>query len=153
MGFSLDTSGLLDAWVRHYPPDVFPAIWSEMDISAKHGEIFAIEEVVRELEKKDDGIHGWVKLREKMIVPIDAEIQKHVVEIMAKYGRLVDSKKSRSLGDPWVIALARARGLTVVTGEKPTGSLGKPKIPDVCKDLGIACVEIVEFFRKQGWRW
>jgi hypothetical protein len=65
----------------------------------------------------------------------------------------VDSKKNRSVGDPWVIALAQARGLTVVTGEKATGSLLKPKIPDVCKDLGVSCIEIVDFFRKQGWRW
>jgi Domain of unknown function (DUF4411) len=93
--FSLDTSGILDAWVRHYPPDVFPTIWSQMDVSARNGEIFVIEEVVRELEKKDDGIHKWVKQRETIVVPIDAEVQKHVVEIMSKYSRLVDSKKKQ----------------------------------------------------------
>jgi hypothetical protein len=124
-----------------------------MDMSARGGEVFIIEEVLRELEKKDDGIHKWVKVRETMVVPIDAEVQKHVVHIMSQYSRLVDSKKNRSVGDPWVIALARARGLTVVTGEKATGSLLKPKIPDVCRDLGVPCIEIVDFFRKQGWRW
>lgn len=153
MPFSLDTSGILDAWVRHYPPDVFPTIWSHMDSSAKNGEIFVIDEVLRELERKDDGIHRWIKEREVMVVGIDADVQTHVAQIMTKYGRLVDSKKNRSVGDPWVIGLAQARGLTVVTGEKPTGSLVKPKIPDVCKDLGLPCVEVVEFFRKQGWRW
>jgi predicted nucleic acid-binding protein len=151
--FSLDTSGILDAWVRYYPPDVFPTIWSQMDVSAKNGEIFVIEEVVRELEKKDDGIHGWIKERETIIVPIDDEVQKHVVQIMSKYSRLVDTKKNRSVGDPWVVALALVRGLTVVTGEKASGNLAKPKIPDVCKDLGLSCLEMVDFFRKQGWRW
>jgi hypothetical protein len=150
--FSLDTSGILDAWVRHYPPDVFPTIWSHMDTSATNGEVFVIEEVLRELERKDDGIHKWIKEREAMVVPIDAEVQGYVVEIMSKYSRLVDSKKNRSVGDPWVIGLAQARGLIVVTGEKATGSLLKPKIPDVCKDLGLPCIEIVDFFRKQGWR-
>ena len=153
MPYSLDTSGILDAWVRHYPQDVFPAIWSQMDIAAKNGEIFVIEEVLRELEKKEDGIHKWAKLRGTIIVPIDSEIQKYVVEIMSKYSRLVDSKKNRSIGDPWVIALAQARGLTVVTGEKATGNMARPKIPDVCRDLGLSCIEIVDFFRKQGWRW
>lgn len=153
MPFSLDTSGILDAWVRHYPPDVFPAIWSQMDVSARNGEIFIIEEVVHELEKKDDGIHKWVKLREMAVVPIDSQVQENVVKIMAKYTRLVDSKKNRSVGDPWVIALAKVRGLTVVTGEKATGNLAKPKIPDVCKDLGLPCVEMIDFFRTQGWHW
>lgn len=152
MPFSLDTSGILDAWVRHYPLDVFPTIWSHMDVSAKNGEVFVIEEVLRELERKDDGIHKWIKEREAMVVPIDAEVQEYVVEIMSKYSRLVDSKKNRSVGDPWVIALAQARGFTVVTGEKSTGTLLKPKIPDVCRDLGVPCIEIVDFFRRQGWR-
>jgi len=151
--FSLDTSGILDAWVRHYPPDVFPTVWSHLDASAANGDIFVIEEVLRELEKKDDGIHTWIKKREAMVVPLDAEVQRYLVQIMAKYVRLVDSKKNRSVGDPWVIALAQARGLTVVTGEKMTGNLLKPKIPDVCKDLGISCVGIVEFFRLQRWSW
>jgi len=151
--FSLDTSGILDAWVRHYPPDVFPTIWSNMDVSANNGGIFVIEEVVRELERKDDDIYQWVKQRDAMIVPIDVEVQEHLTQIMSKYGRLVDTRRNRSGCDPWVIALARARGLTVVTGEKATGNLEKPKIPDVCKDLGVSCVDIVDFFRKQGWRW
>jgi len=123
-----------------------------MNVSAKNGEVFVIEEVLRELERKDDGIHKWIKDREAMVVPIDAEVQEYVVEIMSKYSRLVDSKKNRSVGDPWVIALAQARGFTVVTGEKPTGTLVKPKIPDVCRDLGVSCIGIVDFFRKQGWR-
>jgi hypothetical protein len=123
-----------------------------MDVSAKNGDVFVIEEVLRELERKDDGIHKWIKEREAMVVPIDAVVQEYVVEIMSKYSRLVDSKKNRSVGDPWVIALAQARALTVVTGEKSTGTLLKPKIPDVCKDLGVPCIEIVDFFREQGWR-
>ena len=124
-----------------------------MDVSANNGGIFVIEEVVRELERKDDDIYQWVKQRDAMIVPIDVEVQEHLTQIMSKYGRLVDTRRNRSGCDPWVIALARARGLTVVTGEKATGNLEKPKIPDVCKDLGVSCVDIVDFFRKQGWRW
>ncbi len=123
-----------------------------MNVSARRGEIVIIDEVFQELNKKDDGASRWVKDRGEMIVPIDAEIQDHLVHIMSKYSRLVDSKKNRSVGDPWVIALARSRGLTVVTAEKPTGTLAKPKIPDVCKDLGIDCIEVVDFFREQGWR-
>jgi hypothetical protein len=48
MPFSLDTSGLLDAWVRYYPPDVFPTVWSHMEIAAKRGEIVIIDEVADE---------------------------------------------------------------------------------------------------------
>lgn len=153
MAFSLDTSAILDAWVRNYPPDVFPAIWLHMDAAARNGDIFVVDEVRRELERKDDGACKWVKGHEGMIVAIDDEIQRHVLEIMSKYSRLVDSRKNRSIGDPWVIALARVRGLTVVTAEKASGNLAKPKIPDVCRDLGVASGSVIDFFRLQGWHW
>lgn len=152
MAFSLDTSGILDAWVRYYPIDVFPTIWSYMDTAASRGEILVIDEVVRELERKDDEICKWVKQHSAMIVPIDDAVQGLVTEIMSKFPRLVDTKKNRSGCDPWVIALAKLGDLTVVTGEKATGRLEKPKIPDVCKALDVRCVEIVDFFRVQGWR-
>lgn len=106
MAYSLDTSGILDAWTRHYPPDVFPTIWEHMDKAAAAGVIFVIDEVVRELEKKEDGAHQWVKARPAMVISINDEIQQHVTLIMGKYSRLVDSKKNRSGCDPWVIALA-----------------------------------------------
>ena len=124
-----------------------------MDIAAKNGEIFLIDEVVLELGRKADDVYDWVIQRETMIVSISKEIQIHLAEIMSKYGRLVDTKRNRSGCDPWVIALAKSRGLTVVTAEKASGNLTKPKIPDVCKDLGISCIEIIDFFRTQGWKW
>ncbi len=123
-----------------------------MDKAAATGEIFVIDEVVTELKRKDDGIYKWIYTRESMIVPIEADVQAYLVGIMAKYPRLVDTKKNRSGCDPWVIALAKARGFSVVTAEKPSGNLIKPKIPDVCSDQAVPCIDAVEFFRKQGWR-
>lgn len=152
MAFCFDTSAILDAWVRYYPPDVFPTIWVRMDQAATTGQIFVIDEVVTELKHKDDGIHKWIDSRESMIVPIDDGIQSYLVGIMTRYPKLVDTRRSRSGCDPWVIALARARGFSVVTAEKASGNLTRPKIPDVCKDLAVPCIEVVEFFRKQGWR-
>jgi hypothetical protein len=54
MPYSLDSSGILDLF-RIYPPDVFPTIWTQMESAANGGIVFAIDEVYRELEKKDDG--------------------------------------------------------------------------------------------------
>jgi Domain of unknown function (DUF4411) len=152
VSFSFDTSAILDAWVRHYPPDIFPSVWERMDQAASGGGIYVIDEVVTELKRKDDGIHAWIEDRETMVVAIDESIQAHVALMMKDYPRLVDTKKNRSGCDPWVIALAQSRGHTVVTAERPTGSLNKPKIPDVCAALKIDCIDVVEFFRRQGWK-
>ncbi|MGH9792915.1 MAG: DUF4411 family protein [Candidatus Acidiferrales bacterium] len=72
---------------------------------------------------------------------------------MSEYPRLVDTKKNRSGCDPWVIGLAQSRSLTVVTAEKATKNLARPKIPDVCTDLNIPCVDVLGLFRSLGWRW
>lgn len=151
MAYSIDTSAFLDAWVRFYPPDVFPGVWEQMDRAGKDSTLKASDEVLRELGKKDDGAHDWVKARTEMIVQLNPEIERHVQEIMGRYPRLVDSKKGRSVGDPFVIAVARARNLTVITGETASGRIDVPRIPDVCNDLGIRCVRVLDFFREQKW--
>jgi hypothetical protein len=142
----------LDAWVRHYPPDVFPSIWDRMGRAASGGQLFIIDEVLRELERKDDGAHEWFDSRGEAVVAIDAEIQASVAQIMSKYPKLIDTRRNRSGCDPWVIALAQVRGFSVVTAEKPSGALLRPKIPDVCTDLALPFLDVVEFFRRQGWR-
>jgi hypothetical protein len=151
MGYSLDTSGFLDAWVRHYPIDVFPTVWERFDRAARGGLLFASDEVLHELEKKDDDAYAWMKSRPEMIVAFDRQIEAEVIAFMTRFPRLVDQKKGRSGGDPFVIAVAKLGGHTVITGEYPTGKLDVPKIPDVCKELGIPCVRLLQFFREQKW--
>ena len=49
MAYSLDTSGLLDGWVRYYSPDVFPSLWKQMEAAAADGTIVAVQDVLLEL--------------------------------------------------------------------------------------------------------
>lgn len=151
MAYSIDSSGVLDLF-RYYPPDVFPSIWAQVETATKGGLILAIDEVYRELEKKDDDAFQWMKSHREMIIAIDTEVQKRVTKILAIHHRLIDTRKNRSAGDPFVIALAQLRNCPVVTGEKATGNIAKPNIPDVCAALGVACMPILAMFRKEGWR-
>ena len=151
MPYSIDSSGILDAF-RYYPPDVFPTIWKQMDHAAENGLIFAADEIYKELERKDDSAFRWLKRHKVMIVSLDEDVQRRVIQILGSHQRLVDTRKNRSGGDPFVIGLALSRGLTVVTGEKPSGVIAKPNIPDVCSVLGLSCLSVLELFRKEGWR-
>lgn len=81
MSYSVDTSALLDAWVRYYPPDVFDTLWKRLDSLASQGRLLAIDEVRRELEKRDDGLHKWTVARPSMIVTLDGAIQKRAKPI------------------------------------------------------------------------
>jgi hypothetical protein len=37
--YRLDTSGLLDGWVRYYSPDVFPSLWKQMETAVAERKI------------------------------------------------------------------------------------------------------------------
>lgn len=149
--YSIDTSALLDAWVRWYPPDLFPKLWENIETLISEQRIFATEEVLVELEKKDDEIFKWAK-KQKMFYPLTTEIQTFVSQILTKYPRLVDSRRERSQADPFVIALAKHKNCVVITGEKNFGTEDRPRIPIVCKEFEIKSISIVQLIRSEGWR-
>src|SRR6185436_11577217 len=133
MPYCVDTSGWLDGWQRHYPPDVFPSLWARLDALISSGDILSSEEVYLELKKKSDELHDWIQARKKMLVPLDEPIQLRAAALLSEFPRLVDTLRGRSKADPFVIATAMERGAAVVTGEPLTGKLDKPRIPDVCQ--------------------
>ena len=153
MLYSVDTSAILDGWVRDYPRDVFEGLWDiNIDRLIEHGTLIATELVLDELEKKADEVHEWFREREVMFIEIDDKIQPVVTEILADHPKLIDERKSRTGADPFVIALAEIReDCCVVTGEGRTRSPNRPKIPDVCDARGVRWISFLELMREQGW--
>lgn len=152
MIFCLDTSAWLDGWVRDYPEEVFPSLWEKLAECISSGQVRCSEEVYVELEKKDDGIHDWLKKHKQVIVPIDEKIQQIVSALLTEHPRLVDTFRQRSQADPFVIATAESLGAVVVTGEKARGKLDIPKIPDVCEQRKIPCISFLQMLRELGWK-
>lgn len=151
MEYSIDTSAILDGWRRYYPPDVFPPLWNRIEGLIAKGQLVAVEEVLHELRKKDDEVTEWARNNKGLFVPIDQDVQIALAEILSRFDRLVNTQRNRSSADPWVIALAKAKGCTVITGETPSGNLRRPKIPDVCAALGIRAISLLRLFREQQW--
>jgi len=147
--YSIDTSAILDGWIRYYPPDVFPEVWDRIDKLIESGRLIATEEVLEEIKRKDDDVLEWAEKRRHMFVPIDEDIQRVVKAILKDHPKLIDERKGRSGADPFVIALAKIRGCHVVTGEFPTGGKKRPKIPDVCNAFGIRSFNLLEMFRRE----
>ena len=151
MKYSIDTSAILDAWVRGFPPDVVPGFWARFEELIDNGQLIATEEVLYELEKKEDNVYKWAKNHKNMFASTDEKIQLAVIEILRNHKKLIDTRKNRSGADPFVIALAKVEGCNVITGEKPTNRRERPHIPDVCGDLGIPCINILQLCRAQKW--
>ncbi|MCF7895877.1 MAG: DUF4411 family protein [Candidatus Omnitrophica bacterium] len=149
--YCLDTNVFIEPWNKYYSMDLAPNYWDMIDGLAKKGVIFCTEFVKKEILKTDDHLSDWVKKRPYLFKPINEEVQKHLRVILRKHERLVDSSKSRSMADPWVIAHAIAEQATVVTKEDPAPSLTKKiKMPDVCKALNVECINDFEFLAKMG---
>lgn len=149
--YCLDTSALLDGWTRYYPPDVFPGIWRRIDDLVDDSRLIAPEEVRVELARKDDDVYAWAGERDDLFVPVDEPIQIELVGILESFPRLVNTQRNRSMADPWVVALARVRKTTVLTGEVRSGKLERPRIPDVCDQLDIPCLNFLELLRREEW--
>ena len=150
--YSLDTSMFIDSWRRHYPPDVFPGLWDRLADLIDQGDALASEEVLFELEKQEDEILDWVGARTALFVSSDDSVWQAARGILATHPRLIDTRKNRSGADPFVIAVAQTKGCAVVTYETPTNNPQRPHIPDVCGDLSIHCIGVVDLIREQGWQ-
>jgi hypothetical protein len=121
-----------------------------MDVLMEEGRLLCSVEVLHELKKKDDELHGWCNERkEKFCVEIDDDCQREVARLMAAYPRLVDTVKGRSGADPFVIALARTirPGMVVVTEE----NIGRVRIPDVCAGEGVRCIRLADLIEEEDW--
>lgn len=141
----------MDGWNRYYPPDVIPALWEQLDRLAGTGTIICPDEVLREIARKDDALHKWVKKRPRLFYPLDDPTQVAAAEVLAAFPKLVDTRRNRSVADPFVVATGRLRFATVVTGEKAVGTAERPRIPNVCAHFNVRSINMLDFIREQGW--
>lgn len=151
--YCIDTSSLVHAYQRSYPPDILPDLWeNRFDEIIDAGRLIAPFDVIEELKQKHDDLYDWAKNRLGMFVEIDG-FQDELAGTMADFPRLVDTKKGKSGADPMVIALALSKDpCFVVVTEEGYGSQKSPKIPFVCAERNLRCVNILQLFRDQSWK-
>lgn len=152
MIYCVDTSSLIAAWQERYPIENFPKFWDRIDGLVEDGRLISPIEVFNEIKKRSDELHGWLKIRKGAIFrELDDDVQIEVANILQRFPRLVADKKLRTSADPFVIALARITGHQLVTEEKPTGSLNRPNIPDVCAQLSFSTMGILQVIQREKW--
>lgn len=152
MIYCVDTSSLIAAWQERYPIENFPKFWDRVDGLIGDGRLISPIEVFNEIKKRSDELQGWLKSRKDRIFrELDAEVQVEVANVLQRFPRLVGEKKLRTSADPFVIALARVTGHQLVTEEKPSGSLNRPNIPDVCSELSLAPIGVLQVIQREKW--
>ena len=150
--YCIDTSALIEAWQVDYPIENFPGFWKRIEDLIAAGRLVAPEEVLRETKKRSDELHAWLNAHNEMFRELEEAVQIEAANVLAQFPRLVGERKLRTSADPFVIALARVEDFEIVTDEKPTLSLNRPNIPDVCTALGMRpCMPIVGVIRAEKW--
>ncbi len=151
--YCFDTSAFVDPWRRYYPPDIFPSVWEHIDRCIQGGSILAAHEVRHELEQKDDDLLAYIKKKDGLFVPLDDPQQGYVSNIVNKFPSWVNAESTKNSADPFIIALAKHKRLTVVTYETKAGpGANKVKIPNVCEHYGVPWVPYLKFLKDSGYR-
>jgi len=151
--FCLDTNVLIEPWNKYLPIHRSPEFWGIIDTLAAEGRIFCTQEVRREIEREDDELKNWIADRPHLFREVTEEVQVNLRSILKRFPRLVDTRRDRSMADPWVIAHAMAENAIVVTKEigTPVNS-NTVKIPDVCDDFGVEWMNDFQFHDRIGLR-
>lgn len=145
----------MDWQARFYPTDVFASVLARVDdlIAANR---FAAPALVRE----ELGIVGtgdliaWTDAHAAIFVPT-GDLLVEAQAIQNRFPGLRDPKAEYEEADSYVIALAKLRGGIVITQETPAAEKRNPKrthfIPDVCREMGIPCFNLIGLMRRESW--
>ena len=154
--YSLDTNLFMDWQARFYPIDVFRSLEQRIEQLIDAGECAAVDLVKDELDAVGTPeLRTWVKNHAGLFVPLTPDIQRAGASIEARYPDLLDPRSPYQSADAYVIALAQLRNGIVVSQETSAAEKRKaPKdhyIPDVCRELGVPCINLLGLMRRERW--
>lgn len=153
--YSVDTNTFMDWQARYYPVDVFASLVPKIDGLIAGRRLWAPALVREEITAVGTAaLNGWADARPNIFVPT-AEILAEALAIQKLFPGLLDPKAEYEEADAYVIALAKMRNGIVITQETSAAEKRNPKrthfIPDVCREMGIPCFNLLGLMRKEGW--
>lgn len=159
MLYLLDANVLITAHNTYYPIARVPQFWEWIIDNAEYSRIKIPYEILEELEagKKEDELFKWVKKNKKTLL-LDEQADQLLVNKVIEQGYAKDltDDETHKLGcDPFLIAYAMAEsGRCAVTLEasKPSAKRANRRIPDVCKQLNIRCIDTFAMLRALDFR-
>ena len=121
-------------------------IWSSLILCIEVGILKTVRHVYEELDNRFPDVHARLKPHRVELLISDAEtyaveVKSELQVISADHPKLYDPLGGGNPADPWLIGVAKASGLTIVTDESGTGKGHKSKIPYVCAQRGVECID------------
>lgn len=153
--YCIDTSAILDFWSNDrytpYPLKVgkFMQLWKFIEVKVTEGVIVIPKVVHSELTTRNKELKEWLNKNKKSFI----DEREYIPELKSIVNHEDFYTTDRaSLNDAHIIAIAMGRRITVVTSEKydNTPSKVKPKIPNICEALSVDCINLSDFFEREG---
>ena len=145
-------SDVLIGFYESLPMETYETQWKLIKEYIDEGRIVICEAVYNEIKKSEE-LKKWLSQFSKKLVPCyTREVIVEAKTIINDYPKLIDVVNSNDQADPYVIALAKINNHTVLSNEYLSEGGKKVKIPFVCKQLKIACMNTKQFYKEEKWK-
>ena len=158
MAYVIDASSLIEAKDRYYGFDFCPGYWKWLEGQNAAGVVFSIDRICRELEAGNDELATWAKKNSStFFLAVDIPTQAALTQVSTWVNGANFNPQAKpqflSGADPFLIAFALAHGHTVVTDEVfVPGERRRVKIPAVCQQFNVPCIDPFQMLRREGAR-
>lgn len=136
----------------HTPASIFPSLWEKLDQYISSEKIIIIDQIKEECINRNNELKDWFgNYNSKILETLkDTEILIETKRIMNQFSNIIDPLSPRDQADPYIVATANIKDLTVVTEEAFKHS--KINIPYICQQLDIECIKVKDFYKQENWR-
>src|SRR6266571_2002237 len=121
--YTIDSSCLMDIFAdeKMVSKNITPGLWINIETLIRDGSIISHITVLAEIQKegkKGEELYNWAHANEGIFQDYNWESEGRIIRAMSpKYSAFVNSKMSDIYADPWLVAQAKDRGLTLITEE------------------------------------
>ena len=150
--YIIDADALIRAKKTYYQFERVPQFWEWLIHHAEQGTIKMALETWEKIGDKPrdrrDDLAVWANGNKDVLVLSDMSYDSRFGEVLEQYEKPDGSSLTEAdlvtIGDDYqLIAAALHNNATVVTREIPKNTLGpKRKVPNVCDDLGVDCIDL-----------
>lgn len=153
--YCIDSSAIIDLWKEdrgYYAKDVHSSLWETIESYIASEKIVSSIEVYEELKEDTEAeFRNWLKSNKSIFKEVDECQVRKIEEITSKYPLLAEGFKGKA--DHVLVSLCLCEKLVMLTTEKgstTTTSQYTPKLPNLCDDYEVDCVNINDFCRREG---
>jgi hypothetical protein len=136
--FLADANTFIEPYKAYYPFDLAPSFWVFLKEHIENGDVAVMSKVFDEVAKGTDDLSEWIQglsfsqvdHRTADVVTVYGQIMSHIQNETSAAGiklyneRALQEWADNNCADGWLVAVAKAKGHTLITYERPNGSLG-----------------------------